>query len=260
MRRRDILKSAVAAGIVGGTGVAAPAVETKQNFLNLHWFRSRNDLDTQRLRDYLGNSAVPALNRAGAKPVGLFQTSIGPDSPSILLVTQYPSLAAVDETYNRLQADKKWKDEFEAFDAKPDLAYERRENWLLRAFSSFPAIEVPKVEPGKQNLFELRMYESRNSSGHTRKVSMFNNGEIDVFRRCGIVPVFFGSMMFGPKMPNLVYMTCHPGWQARDEAWAKFRVDPDWKKMSTAPGMENRELVSTISVQLMTPLAASQIL
>jgi hypothetical protein len=255
-----MLKSAVAAGIVGGASIAAPAAESKQNYLMMQWFRSRNDLDTQRLRDYLSNSAIPAANRVGAKPVGLFQTSIGPDSPSIMLVTQFPSLAAIEEAQRKLEEDKKWREEFVAFDEKGELAYERRENWLLKAFSGFPAIEVPKVEPGKPNLFELRMYESRNTSGHVRKVSMFNNGEIDVFRRCGINPVFFGSMMFGPKMPNLVYMTCFPGWQAREEAWAKFRVDPDWKKMSTAPGMENRALVSAISVQLMTPLAASQIL
>lgn len=158
-----------------------------------------------------------------------------------------------------MEADKEWASTQAAFDEKWELAYERREQWLLRAFSGFPAIEVPKVEAGKTNLFELRMYESRNTSGHVRKVSMFNNGEIDVFRKCGINPVFFGSMMFGPKLPNLVYMTCFPSWQAREEAWNKFRLDPDWKKMSTAPGMENRELVSNSSVQLMTALPTSQI-
>lgn len=261
MNRRDLLKSAVAAGIAGGGAVgSAAAAGTKQNYLVMLWFRSRSDLDTQRLRDHLSGGFLPALNRVGGRPVGMFQTSIGPDSPSILVVTQFPSLAAIDDAHAKLAEDRDWKAKLTAFDEKWELAYERRESWLLQSFSGFPAIEVPKTEGGQTHLFELRMYESRNDSGHVRKVSMFNNGEIDVFRKCGITPVFFGSMLFGPKIPNLVYMTCHASMLGREEAWNKFRNDPDWKKMSTAPGMEGRELVSTISVQLMTPLSTSQIL
>lgn len=260
MNRRDLLKSAVAAGIAGGTASSAIAAGTKQNYLVLLWYRSRNDLDTQRLREFLSAGFLPALNRVGAKPVGLFQTSLGPESPSILVVTQFPSMAAIDDARAKLAADQDWKSKLAELDQKWELAYERRESWLLHAFSGFPAIEVPKAEPGNPHVFELRMYESRNDSGHVRKVSMFNTGEIDVFRKCGIIPVFFGSMLFGPKIPNLVYMTCHASMQGREESWNKFRNDPDWKKMSTAPGMEGRELVSAISVQLMAPLPASQIL
>ena len=101
--------------------------------------------------------------------------------------------------------------------------------------------------------------ESRNGAGHQRKVAMFDGGEIDIFRRVGINPVFFGSTIFGTRMPNLTYMVYYPTWEARAEAWAKFANDSEWKKLSTAPGNADRELVSSISNQLMSPLPFSQL-
>ena len=259
MNRRELLKSAVAAGAVGAAMSGSADAQSKQGYIVIEWFRGRNDMDTPRLRDYLANMHLPALVRAGIKPVGLFQTSVGPDSPSIMVLCQFASLAAIDEARQTVGGDKKFWDDLAAFDEKPEPAYERRESWLLHAFRTFPAIEIPKVEPGKTNLFELRIYESRNTSSHLRKVSMFDNGEIDIFRRCGINPVFFGSMIFGPRAPNLVYMISFPSGQARDEAWGKFRVDPEWKKMSSDPKYSSRDLVTVISNQLMTPLPFSQI-
>ena len=182
MKRRELFKSAMAAGLGASFSVASAAAQTKQHYLTLEWFRSRNDLDTQRLRDFLGNGTLPAYNRAGVKPVGLFQISVGPDSPSVLMLAQYPSLAGLEQARVRLEEDKKWAGELSAFDEKWELAYERRESWLLRAFKTFPTIEIPKVEGGKTNLFELRMYESRNAQAHERKVAMFDGGEIDIFR------------------------------------------------------------------------------
>ena len=259
MKRRTFLKSAVAGGFAARVPFLSGATEEDRKYLTLEWYRSRNDLDVQRLRDFLGNSLVPAYGRAGLKPVGLLQTSIGPDSPSILVVAPYPSMAAIQEVAAKLAQDEKYTGDQTAFDEKWDLAYERREASLLRTFKSMPGLEVPKVDAGKTNLFELRQYESRNLLGHTRKVAGFDNGEIDIFRRCGINPVFFGATVFGPRMPNLVYMVSFPAIEARTEAWSRFGQDPDWKKMSTGPGNTNRELVSSISNQIMVPLPASQV-
>jgi hypothetical protein len=258
MNRRNFIQTALAGGIAAGIPKMAASADERK-YLTLDWFHSRRDLDLQRLRDFLGNSVVSAYNRAGVRPVGLFQVSVGPDSPSFLMVAPYPSMAGIQETMGKLAADEKWIKDVAAFDEKWDLAYERRESSLLLTFKSFPGLEIPKAEPGKTNLFELRMYESRNDLGHAKKVSMFDGGEIDIFKRVGVNPVFFGSTMFGPRMPNLVYMICFPSIEARAEAWSKFGQDPEWKKISTAPGMVDRELVSSISNQLLTPLPASQI-
>jgi hypothetical protein len=259
MQRRRFLKSTVAAGLAAGISGSARAADSQPKYLGLDWYRCRRDQDVNRLRDFLGGAMVPAFNRAGVKPVGLFQVSVGPESPSYLVVAEYASLGAVEEAAVKLSGDDKFKAEQRALDEKWDLAYDRRESWLLRGFSSFPGIEVPKGAEGKLNLFELRIYESRNTQGLLRKVAMFDNGEIDIFRRVGINPVFFGSTIYGPNMPNLVYMIYFPSMEARGEAWGKFGQDPDWKKISTAPGNADRELVCRISNQLLTPVPGSQL-
>ncbi len=258
MKRREFMQAAVAGSIAGAASSSVAAVASS-GFISLEWYHSRRDLDVQRLQSFLGNSMVPAYSRAGVKPVGVFQPQVGPDSPSFLVVTAYPSLASLEACYAKLVADAGFVADEKAFDDKWELAYDRMECSLLRAFKTTPGIEVPKVEPGKSNLFELRIYESRNLQSHFKKVAMFDDGEIDLFRRSGINPVFFGSTLFGPNMPNLVYMVSFPSAEARAQSWSAFGQSPEWKKMSTAPGMTDRELVSRISNQFMTPASFSEI-
>ncbi len=255
MRRREFIGAAVAAGV----SLTEARAQADARYIAMEWYRLRRDQDPQRLRDFLASSAVPALNRAGIQPVGAFQVSVGPDNPSILIVKPYSSLAAIQEASDKLAADDRFTAAHKALDEKWELAYDRIECSLLRGFKSMPGIEVPKVETGRTNLFELRIYESRNYAGHVRKVAMFDDGEIDLFRRMGINPVFFGSTIFGPNMPNLAYMVSFPSIEARAQAWSAFGQHPEWKKMSTVPGATDRELVCRISNQLMTPLPFSQI-
>jgi predicted outer membrane protein len=258
MKRRKFVHSALAAGVAAGAP-GVPAADPQAGYVTLGWLRARRDQDLDRLRAFLGTSLVPAYNRAGVQPVGAFQVMIGPDNPSFLMAAAYPSMAAIEAARAKLALDRAWVREVAEFDAKWDLAYERGELSLLRCFRTMPGIELPRVEAGRANLFELRVYESRNVTAHHRKVAMFDEGEIAIFRRLGIHPVFFGSTIFGARLPSLTYMVRYPSWEARAEAWSKFSQDPEWKKMSTAPGNADRELVSSISNQLMTALPFSQI-
>jgi hypothetical protein len=257
MKRRDFLGTGLWAGIAATTAFSHG--ELGERYLVLDWYRCRRDQDLARMRGFLGESLVPAYGRAGIKPVGTFQTSVGPDNPSFMVVSSHPSLGGLQDFRGMLERDEKWTRECREFDEKWELAYDRMESSLLQGFRTLPGIEVPRVEEGRSNLFELRIYESRNAAGHQKKVAMFNNGEIDIFRRCGINPVFFGSTIFGSRMPNLTYLVWYPSWDARAAAWAKFVQDSEWKKLSTAPGNADRELVSSISNQLMNPLPFSQI-
>lgn len=258
MKRRRFLGGALAAGVATGAGQgSAPAGGSAA--IAMTWFHTRRDLDVERLRRFVGESLLPAHHRAGRKPVGVFQPMIGPDNPSLLVVVPYPSIAAVEETRVKLDADAEWSEKAKAFDATWDLAYERMEASLLTGFRTFSGIELPKGDASRPNVFELRVYESRNTSAHLRKVAMFDGGEIDIFRRVGIQPLFFGSTVFGPRMPSLAYMVYYPTWEARAAAWSKFVQDPEWKKLSGAAGSSDRELVSAISNQLMSPAPFSDI-
>jgi hypothetical protein len=123
-----------------------------------------------------------------------------------------------------------------------------------------PKLEVPAQKAaGKSRLFELRTYESHSKKANKKKVEMFNEGELTLFRKHGLAPVFFGETLIGPKQPNLIYLLAFDDMAAKDKNWAAFGGDPEWKKMSTTPGYTDAEIVSNISSVFLKPLACSQI-
>jgi len=86
---------------------------------------------------------------------------------------------------------------------------------------------------------------------------MFNAGEVPIFRRTGLTPVFFGETLVGTRMPSLTYMLTFADMAARDSAWSAFAKDPEWKTLSA--DARYRENVSAISDIILRPTAHSQI-
>jgi hypothetical protein len=132
---------------------------------------------------------------------------------------------------------------------------------LLAAFEALPRLQPP---PGAAEhtprIFELRTYESATESARAKKVEMFSRmGEIDIFRRTGLHPVFFAETVIGPRLPSLSYLLAFPDMAAREKAWAAFRADPDWQKLKATPGYLDAEIVSNITGLLLRPTAYSQI-
>jgi hypothetical protein len=51
---------------------------------------------------------------------------------------------------------------------------------------------------------------------------MFNEGgEIAIFRRTGLAPVFFGEALVGSKIPNLTYMLGFDDMEALEKGWPR---------------------------------------
>ena len=111
----------------------------------------------------------------------------------------------------------------------------------------------------KPRLFELRTYESHSKHANKKKIEMFNTGEIAIFRRTGLTPVFFGETLIGSKLPNLIYMLVFENMADHDKSWGTFGPDPEWKKLSSTPGFTDPEIVSNISNIFLRPAAYSQI-
>lgn len=236
------------------------AAESKKNMIiELHRFQLRNTLDSmpQRTTDFFGKSLAPALQRAGINPIGAFGSVIAEDGPFILLVTQHPSLNAWGETSQKLAADKEWASAREKFTSGP-LPFVRSELSLLRGFDTVPGIEVlPALPDKKTRIFELRTYESNTPVSLARKIRMFDEGEVALFRKLGITPVFFGATITGRNMPNLTYLVAYEDLAARDKAWTTFVSHPEWIKMRSQPGVSDGEIVSNISNSILRPLPFS---
>jgi hypothetical protein len=243
--------------------VHSTAAQSKNpSVFELRYFRLRNSQDQQRQRttDFLRNAVMPAAQRAGTGTLGFFSTAVGPDMPSILMVSSHSSLAALEASSAKLMADKEYLKALEAFSNAPGLGYLRMETSLLRAFNSMPQIEVPPSDEKRTaRVFELRIYESNNSVSLRKKIGMFEDGEIAIFRKTGLLPVFFGHAIAGPKMPNLTYMLAFDDLAAREKNWRAFVTSPEWKKLSATPGLSDAEVVSNISSSILSPLPFSPI-
>lgn len=258
MNRRHFLASAAGASLVlpSASGAAKKAV------FELRYYRLRNTHANQvtRTSDFLAKAAAPALRRAGAGPLGFFSGVIAGDSPFILALVSFSSLAGMEAAWEKMEADPAYRKAQGEFHALPDLAYERIENSLLRGFESMPRIEAPPSEGNRATrIFELRTYESNNGSTLRRKIKMFDDEEISIFRRCGILPVFFGETIVGTHMPNLTYMVAYDDLAARDKAWRTFGADPGWQKLRAQPGLADAEIVSNVSNAILRPLPFSDI-
>ena len=213
------------------------------------------------LNDFLANAAIPACARMGVGPIGVFEPVHGADSLTLFMLVPYPSFESLVTTTAKMMDDPAFQKAAESFYAMPqsDAPYQRIESSLMLAFEQWPKVEVTSLSTEKKpRIFEMRLYESHHGKMAQKKVEMFNKGgEIAIFRKAGLQPVFFGQTLAGPRMPNLTYMVVFPDWAAREKAWDTFRQDPDWKKLSTDPYYA--DTVSNITDLILRPTSYSQV-
>lgn len=256
MNRRKFINSAATAGLAAGASSAAGA--TPYAIFELRYFHMRNGNQLARTNDFLQHFA-PALERAGAGPVGLFSQFISEQGPFVLALVSYPSLEAVAAVNEKIHSDAEFLKVLDRFDSPTELSYIRMENSLLRAFDCQPSIAIPKPPEKGTHIFELRTYESPNGAAGRRKVKMFNDAEAGIFRRLGMQPVFFGQTIVGRNLPSLTYMLTYDDLAARDRLWAAFAADAEWKKLRAIPELADALIVSNISNTILRPLPFSAI-
>jgi hypothetical protein len=211
---------------------------------------------------FFRDALIPALNRMGISPVGVFTVDIGPESPSFYVLIPSTSVETLVTAEFRLERDAEYLKAGAAFLNAPakEPAYVRMESSLMLAFEGMPKLTVPPAtSEHRARVFELRTYESPSDQDHRRKVEMFNSGEFDVFQKAGFWQVFYGDTLIGPRMPNLTYMLGFEDLTERNKMWKAFLSAPEWKKLSSAPRYTFEEIVSSISNQILSPTSYSQI-
>lgn len=265
MERRTFVTTMMSAAMAGSAGWSAGGAQDKATpeFYLWRHYHLKTGTQSRRLAEYLEGALIPALNRLGSKPVGVFDVMLGLPTPTIFTLTPVSSLQSLATIESGLDKDEAFTKAAAAYaDATAvDPVYVRQEVSILGAFPNVPRVEVPAATAAKgPRVFELRIYESHNERAHRAKVRMFAEmGEVDIFRRVGLTPVFFARTLAGPRMPNLVYLLVHENLAGRDKSWAAFRDDADWKKLRSTPGYADAEIVSNITTVLLRPTSYSQI-
>lgn len=267
MKRRRFLVSSLAASALAGASTpvnaaAATSPAAGREYYELRKYHLRRGPQQRLIDDYVRDAAIPAMNRLGIKPVGVFNTTIGPGSPTLYLLLPHSSVESVVTVHDRLAADPDYLQAGAPFInvTATEPGYLRVESFLLGAFARMPKLELPAgAAEKKPRIFELRTYESHSKKANRTKIEMFNKAEIDIFRRTGLRPVFFGETLIGSGMPSLTYMLTFENMDERTRNWAAFGSDPEWKKLSTTPGYTDPEIVSNISNAILSPTPYSQI-
>jgi hypothetical protein len=272
MQRREFLvaSAATAAAAVsvaaGSSALLAADAPTDKQLIELRTYRFASPQKRQAFEQFFGEAAVPALGRAGVGPVGAFKLlakdnaalKLTEDANDLYVLLPHKSAESLVTLERRLAADEAYQSAGRSVlaAAKSDPAYTRYETSLMLGFDAFPQVQAPTKSEAR--LLQLRIYESHNEERAKRKIHMFNEGgEIAVFKRVGMHPVFFGQALAGTTMPNLTYMLAFDDDAAMTSAWNAFRDNAEWKRLS---GDESyKDTVSTITNLVLRPVAGSQI-
>lgn len=260
MNRRTFIAVAGAAGLasLGQSRTAAAAAPGTRLHLELQKYTLENATQKQALDLFLRDAFVPACNRLGIRPVGVFND---PKEPSpVYVLIPHPTLDGAATLNARLLGDPAFAAAAASFLEAPKASkpYAELESWLLLAFKGMPGVETPVKGPGR--VFQLRTYESPSFKTGQKKIEMFNDaGEIRIFREVGLNPVFFGEALFGARMPNLTYMLGFESEDAQKAAWGKFGQHPDWQKLRTMAEYADGTILRNIVNIPLKPAEYSQI-
>lgn len=266
MKRRTFLATGAALGmtpVMAMPGITESFAQPAAGVQYYEWIRYRLLPGNKQnvVADYYRDVAIPALNKAGIKAVGVFNIKHGPDAPTLNVIVPHPSLDSIVTLNDKLLDDKSFVQAGDRFLNAPlsDQAFFTMEKSILKAFSGLPEIQIPaQKRANKSRIFQVRTYESASLVAARKKRQMFNEGgEIGIFQRTGLQPVLFGETVAGPKMPSLVYMLAFDDQEALNRNWDVFRKDPEWEKLKNDPYYA--DTVSNINDWIWTPTAFSQI-
>lgn len=260
INRRDFLAATGSAALLAASNLPASAQKTAagRQYLVLQKYSFQKEEQRQGFNAITKEVLLPALNRLGVQPVGVF---IDPKEAQPIYVLMPLSDAESALTLNqRLLADADFSSKGASLigGSKADALYKELESWLMLSFKNMPKVEVPAKGPDR--VFQLRTYESPSVKAGQKKIEMFNDaGEIRIFREVGLNPVFFGEVLFGSKMPNLTYMLGFDNPDQQKAAWGKFGGHPDWQKISRMQEYTNDRIIRGITNIPLNPTDYSQI-
>jgi len=239
MKRRDFLATAGAVGLSTMALNSANAAEVaKREFIELRTYTVKNAAKQSQLIKAIETALIPALNALGIKPVGVFSRRDEENNfgRNVFVLFSHKTMESAATVSAKLLADQTFMKNGGAFfeGTSKDPLYTTYTSELFHGFEKCPTIETPVT--GKDRVFQLRYYRSWNIDKNAKKVHMFDEGgELPLFRKVGMNPVFFGDMIFGNMMPNLTYMLGFENDDVRQAAWKTFVTTPEWVGMKDLP-------------------------
>ncbi|MGI4821817.1 MAG: NIPSNAP family protein [Janthinobacterium lividum] len=244
-----------------GKSVLANPTASRPGYFELKVYHFTTPRQEAVIDSFLHFQYTPFMHGAGVGTVGVFKP-ISNDTAKdkrVYVFTPYQTLAQWEKMSAAAKKTLTTATGAYANAYYKSPAYARLETIFIKAFDEMPAFTAPKLEgPKNDHVFELRSYEGPSEKIFRTKVKMFNTGgEMKLFSRLGFNAVFYGEVLAGAKMPNLMYMTSFNNMQVREEHWKNFGSDPEWKKLSALPEYQNN--VSHIDIVFLRPAPYSDL-
>jgi hypothetical protein len=265
MNRRSFVKSAVtasAAALAGASAAhAADGGNGERQYIELRHWSIKTPEKNKVVLNFLKNAAIPSLKRAGIGRLGVFNhlpdKKYPEQSHDVYTVAAFDSLEQWQSLGDHFANDGEFLEAGSDYlmTEQKDPAYERIDSSLMIAFEGYPGLKKPRKS--KDRIFELRRYESRNEVMAKVKIDMFNNGELDIFKKVGLDGVFYGEMLIGANMPNLTYMLGYDSMEERAKNFGAFSKHPDWNELKNVE--KYKGTVSHIDAMYLKPAPFSQI-
>ncbi len=214
---------------------------SKLYYYQIKIYHLKTKAQEQRIDKFLQDAYLPALHRAGIKNIGVLKPIAQDTSDKLIYVfIPYRKMSQFENLEGVLKNDQEFlKNGGDYLNASfNDAPYTRIESILLSAFTGMPQPAVPNLTgPRNERFYELRSYESSTENYSTNKIKMFNEGELSIFKNLNFNAVFYGEVISGSKMPNLMYMTTFVNKADRDKHWAAF--GPEYSKIKFLPEYQN---------------------
>ncbi|MDN3598190.1 NIPSNAP family protein [Mucilaginibacter myungsuensis] len=207
--------------------------------LKIYHFKTKAQADV--IDEYLEKAYIPAMHRAGIVSVGVFKPiTVDTLDQLIYVFTPFKKMDDLMNLETKLVKDKQYQQDgktyLEASYKTPP--YTRIEAILLKAFSKSPEYKLPKLSgPKSERFYELRSYEGHTENISANKIGMFNDAEIKIFDDLNFNAVFYGEVIAGRVMPNLMYLTTYENKADRDKHWSAFGAP--YGKVSGLPQYQN---------------------
>lgn len=212
--------------------------EQAQKFFQIKTYHFDSPEQQRQTDRFLEQAYLPALHRIGIDRVGVFKKHEADTSAGLktYLLIPFDTLDDFASLSNRLNSDSQYLSDGGDYIEAPhnEPPYHKIESILLEAFEYAPAVLSSNLDNAKtERVYELRSYESPTEALNHNKVDMFNaGGEIEIFDRLGFNAIFYGNVISGNQMPNLMYMTSFENMESRDAHWDSFRNDAQWEELS----------------------------
>jgi NIPSNAP len=250
--------------LVGSCFVLTSFRPVDQTFFELRVYHLTGKPQEERLDSFLKEALIPALHQFGIAKIGVYkpvESDTALFQKRLYVLIPYASLKQFNKVESSLPKEIEKKHPDNAFWNAPfdNAPFERLESILLQSFQNAPGFGTPSLSGNKaEHVYELRSYEGPTEKLYLNKVTMFNDGdEIGLFKRLEFNAVFYGKVLAGSRMPNLMYMTSFNTRAEREEHWKAFVADPQWKTLSAMP--EYQHNVSKIDIVLLHPAPYSEI-